>query len=442
MKRFLLLTAVVLMMTFFITSPVMAANRYDDGTCEVDVCMGWPEAVTAMVTVAVRNMGLGILKTVAGVAWLLDKAALFIFDLVVHGAIWKALRAGLLDSLAAFMPDVLTDLIGGPEGLLYIALLVAGISMTVPSLNSRLVNPGRAILWAAVVMAVFGSGALGYDLIGLVEELRSNTMERIINAGSEGDITSLVTGPMLANEDDILLTNKSLLELPDAFEDFYFLKPQGYLTVRTIFFEGPASYDAVADMELETDDSLEKRRERAIPGVFIALISLVGGYAALLFALVFALLMTASLGLIIFLFAALPMGLFEFGKTVVGGILNKYLQIVILSIGASIFTGIVGMTISVIPTSVSTLSDALTQVAILMPILGIQHMFVKWSFEAMIDTKSVFRRTMQTAFRSGAGGPAPPGIVRKGTAGALRAAGTVATLAFPVWWDCRWIGGQ
>ena len=252
MKRFLLLTAVVLMMAFFITSPVKAANRYDDGTCEVDVCMGWPEAVTAMVTVAVRNMGLGILKTVAGVAWLLDKAALFIFDLVVHGAIWKALRAGLLDSLAAFMPDVLTDLIGGPEGLLYIALLVAGISMTVPSLNSRLVNPGRAILWAAVVMAVFGSGALGYDLIGLVEELRSNTMERIINAGSEGDITSLVTGPMLANEDDILLTNKSLLELPDAFEDFYFLKPQGYLTVRTIFFEGPASYDAVADMGKRT----------------------------------------------------------------------------------------------------------------------------------------------------------------------------------------------
>ena len=177
--------------------------------------------------------------------------------------------------------------------------------------------------------------------------------------------------------------------------------------------------------------------------MFIALISLVGGYTSLLFALVFALLMTASLGLIIFLFAALPMGLFEFGKTVVGGILNKYLQIVILSIGASIFTGIVGMTISVIPTSVSTLSDALTQVAILMPILGIQHMFVKWSFEAMIDTKSVFRRTMQTAFRSGTGGPAPPGIVRKGTAGALRAAGTVATLAIP-WcgWDCRWLGGQ
>lgn len=427
MKRIWITAVFVVTAAVLATSPVLAAAHQDE-TCPVDECMGWPEALTKMITVAVRNMNLGILKTVAQMAWLLDKMALFVFDLIVHGSIWDTLQEGVLSSLKSFMPDVLADLLGGEDGLLYVALMVAGITMTIPSLKNRLVDPGKAVLWAAVILGVFGPGAMGYDLIGAVEGLRVGVMERIINAGGEGDVAEIVTGPMMAREADRDMAGNPLLHLPEPFEDEYFLDPQGYATVRTVFIEGPMGYDAVTDMEIETDDSLAKRKERAIPGVFIALTSLVGGYAAFLFALIFALLMTGSLGLVIFLFAALPMGLFEFGRTVVAGIFDKYLQIVILSIGAAIFTGIVAMTVHVIPTTAATITDVLVQLAILMPILGIEHMFVKWSFEAMMDSRNVFRRTMRAAF---SGPSAPPGALQRGAASTLRTLGSAAAFTIP-----------
>ena len=426
MKRFSALLTAIMMVALLVTAPARAADHGEDD-CPVDACMAWTEALTKMANVAFKNLGLGVLKSTAQVAWMLDKAALHIFDLVVHGQIWENLRSGVLDSLASFMPDVLKDLIGGADGLLYIALMVAGVSMTIPFVKNRLVNPGQAILWAMVLLAVFGPGAMGYDLIGAIEEVRVGMMEKIISAGGESDFTSIITGPMQASGSDLRVNT----QLPSAFEDEYFLEPQGHQTVRTVFMEGsiPINFQAVTDVEVETDDSLALRRERAIPGVFIALLSLVGGYAAFLFALIFALLMTASLGLIIFLFAALPMGLFEFGRTVVAGIFDKYLQIVILSIGASIFAAIVAMTVSTIPTSAATIGDALKQVAILMPILGVEHMFVKWAFEAMMDSRSVFRRSMNAVFSSP--GAAPAAGLRRGAASTLRTVGSAAAWATP-----------
>lgn len=423
MKEVIYSIAVALVLVAMAVSPALAASQADED-CPVDECMPWTEALTKMGTVAMKNLSLGVLKTTAQVAWMLDKAALYIFDLVIHGEIWESLRGGVLDALASFMPDVLQDLIGGVDGLLYIALMIAGVSMTIPFVQNRLVNPGQAILWALVLLAVFGPGAMGYDLIGAVERLRVGMMERIISAGGEGDFDAIVTGPMQASGDDLALI--PLLALPESFESEYFLEPQGYQTVRTVFVEGsiPISFQAVSDVEIETDDSLEMRRNRAIPGVFIALLSLLGGYAALLFALIFALLMTASLALIIFLFAALPMGLFEFGRTVVAGIFDKYIQIVILSIGAAIFTAVVAQTISLIPTSAATIGDALKQVAILMPILGVEHMFVKWAYQAMMDSRSVFGRSMRAVFSSA--GTRPPGALQRGAASTLRTLGTAA----------------
>jgi len=426
MKRTILSVLMVILISLLLVSPVAAGGQQDD-TCPVDECMAWPEALVKMFTIAMKNISLGMLKTVAAVAWLLDKAAVYIFDLIINGSIWAQLQEGILSSLAAFMPGVLEELIGGKDGLLYIALMLAGVSMTIPFVNTRLVNPGQAILWAVILMALFISGSAGYDLIGAVEGLRVGIMERIISAGGESDVTAIVTGPMMASSGDLAMD--PLFELPASFEDEYFLPPQGNKTVRIVFIETALGYDAVADADMETDASLEVRRERAVPGLVIALLSLVGGYSALIFALVFALLMTASLGLIIFLFAAMPMGLFEFGRTVVAGIFNKYIQIVTLSIGASIFVGIVSQALSMINTSAATVGQALEYAALLMPVIGIQHMFLKWAFQAMMSSKDVFGQTMRTVFDSR--GARMPGIIRQGSTAALRSLGTVAPFVIP-----------
>ena len=422
-KRILWIVLPVFAALLLLASPVMAADN-----CPVDECMPWPEALTKMATIAAKNMSLGMLKTVAAGAWLLDKIAIYLFDLIVNGSIWTSIQEGILSALASFMPGVLEDLIGGTDGLFYIALMIAGVSMTIPFVQTRLVNPGQAILWAAILVVLFVSGTAGYDLIGGIEGLRVNIMERIATAGDGSDITAIVTGPMMARSGDLSLEFDLLLKLPQSFEDEYFLEPQGYKTVRTVFIEIADRYPGSTDTEMETDDSLETRRAQAIPGVVLALLSLVGGYAALIFALVYAFLMTASLGLIIFLFAALPMGFFEFGRNVVAGIFNKYMQIVILSIGVSIFVGIISQALSFIPTSGRTVGAALEYVALLIPVLGIQTMFLKWSFAAMMSSKEVFGQTMNAAFQAGRD-YRRPGMLRQAGASTLRTLGTAAAWA-------------
>ncbi|OQX64910.1 MAG: hypothetical protein B5M51_02260 [Anaerolinea sp. 4484_236] len=446
MKRFVIAFISVLAIAMMVTSPVAASPmRVSDhlgggDSCDgADMCISFAEALTLSFNASVKNMLLSIQKAVASVAWLLDKAALEIFYMTIYGDVWGSLRTGILGSFAAIMPNVLTGLLIGDKGLLYIALGIAGVSMTIPFANTRLVDPGQAILWTVMLIAIFGAGTMGYDLIGGIEEVRVGMMTKIIGGeyGNEGgirgqDIRTIVTAPMLATVSETSLsTNSPLLQLPEEFEDEYFIGPQGYMTVRTVFFEGPASVDAVSDMKIETSASLETREAKATPGMVIALLSLLGGYVAFLFAIIFALLMTASLGLIIFLFASLPLGLFEFGKSVVAGIFDKYIQIVILSLGAAIFTAIVSASVNVISdVSLATghIGDALKRVAVLMPILGVQHMFIKWAFESMMDSRNVFKRTMSTVFSSG---KQPPGMLRQRAAGVARTVGTAATLLVP-----------
>ncbi len=425
MRWSLLLLALIVGLFIWLALPPSALAQADD--CPVDLCIAWPEALSKMFAVALQNAKLDLMKAIASTVWLIDRMVLTLFDLLVQGDLWLRLQEGILSSLEAFMPGVLQDLIGGADGLLYIALMIAGVMMTIPFANTRLVNPGQAILWAAIVLTLFVGGSAGYDLIGAVEGLRTDIMERIIGAGGDADdVHVIVTGPMQASNGD--LGFEPLFALPEDFESEYFLPPQQYITVRTVFVELPLTHAGVADFQMETEASLQSRRDRAIPGVVLALLSLVGAYSACIFALVFALLMTASLGLIIFLFAALPMGLFEFGRTVVAGIFNKYLQIVTLSIGVAIFTGIVSYVLNTIPTTANTVSDALEYVALLMPVIGIQHMFLGWAWQAMMSSREIFSRTMSAVFATGG---LRPGLLRQGVATTMRTMGMVAPLALP-----------
>jgi hypothetical protein len=417
-SQFVLILLLVLVLALVVVPQASAAEAATD----CDDCMGWPEAFAKLLTIAVQNMALSMLKTLVGIVWFFDKAAIYVFDLVVIEGLWDELRTSLLANLSALMPDIFERLIGGGTGLLYMAIMLAGVTMTLPFINSsRLVRIDQVILWAIVMITLFVSGTAGYDLIGAFENLRLNMME-IIMIGQDNNIHAIITEPMMADEADLVLMPP--FAVPEAYADEYFLPPQGYETVKIVLFE--AGLTAVAEAEMETDASLEIRKEMAAPGVAIALLSAIGGYVALVFALIFAMLTTAALGLILFLMAALPMGFFEFGRMVLAGILQKYLQIVILSLGAAIFVGLLTSILGLLNT-VSSLDTVLRYAAIMIPVVGIQTMFLKWSLEAMTSTKDVFRQSMQTAF----GASRRPSVAQGAVQSGLRAAGTAALLAIP-----------
>ena len=423
--RFLLwVTLLALVISALIVSPVFAAGDVPD--CPVDECVSWPEAMVRMGVAAARSLGFGMVHTLTALIWLLDKVAMYIFDLIVNGGIWISIQDAMLSALSGFMPGVLGDLIGGEDGLFYLALMVAGVGMTIPFFKTRLVDPAHAVIWAVIILVLFVSGSAGYDVIGAVEGLRVEIMERIISSGNEADLNTIVTGPFGGG--NLSLNNDTLLHLPESFSETYFPPAQGHITIRSVFIEIPMGLDAVADFELETKASLDARRDLAFVGLSLAMLSLVGAYSAFLFALIFAFLVTASLGLIIFLFAALPMGFFEFGRTVVAGIFNKYMEIVILSIGASIFVSIVVLALDLVTTSSSDIKQILEGVALMLPVIGVQHMFLGWAFSAMMSSKDVFRNSMQASFAPRGG---HPGLLSQATSAGMRTLGTVAPFVIP-----------
>jgi hypothetical protein len=413
------LTLILFIFTFVLVSSASAA-----GLSDCDDCIAWPEAFAKLLTIAVQNMSLSMVKTLSGIAWFFDKAAIFVFDLVVNEGLWGELRDSLLTNLSAFMPDVLEDLIGGSNGLLYVAIMLAGVTMTLPFLGtSKLVRLDQVILWGILVTTLFIGGSTGYDLIGAFEDLRMSMME-VIMTGRDNRIESIVTGPMMADSGDMVLADA--FKLPDDFEDEYFPPAQSYETVKIVLFE--AGLSAVAEAEMETDASLEHRKEMAAPGIAIALLSTIGGYVALIFALIFAMLTTAALGLIIFLMASLPMGFFEFGRTIMAGILQKYLQIVVLSLGSAIFVGLITHILGVL-NSVSSIATVLRYAAIMLPVVGVQHMFLRWAFEAMMSTKDVFGQTMQSVFS--VRGASRPATMKTMVGAGLAAASSAALLGLP-----------
>lgn len=418
------ITLLALVLTLLIPSPAFAAGDVPD--CPVDECVSWPEAMVRMGVAAARNLGFGAIRILTSLIWLMDKVALYLFELIVNGGIWISVQDALLQALSSFMPGVLGDLIGGEDGLFYIALMIAGVGMTIPFFRTRMVDPAHAVIWAVILMVLFVSGSAGYDVIGALEGLRVEIMDRILAAGNDADLSTIVTGPFGGG--DLTLNNDTLLHLPEGFAEEYFPPAQSTITLRSVFIEIPLGLDAIADFDLETDESLDARRDLAFIALSLAMLSLVGAYSALLFALIFAFLVTASLGLIIFLFASLPMGFFEFGRTVVAGILNKYIEIFILSIGASIFVSIVVLAIDMVTTSSADIKQILEGVALLLPVIGVEHMFLGWAFTAMMSSKDVFRNSMQASFAPRGG---RPGFISQATQAGLRTAGMVAPFMIP-----------
>ncbi len=404
-------------------------------SCQPPECLNLVEALSTKGGELAADMVVRAAHGAARFVWLVDKGAMSLFSTTVENTLWDGLRNAVLDGMRQFMPDVLRTLIGGDSGLLQIALMLAGLLLTLPFAGAsgrRLVRPDRVILWAVLISALFISSGLGYDLIGGVEDLRVNMMRTILSGRQDqSGAETLIMVPMMAERSDLAWGDLSAL--PGRFEQTYF--PEARTRTVKVLWAETSLFDGAWEVQFETPASLQERTALSREGFIVALLSLPAAYILLVFALIFALLSIASMSLMVFLVAGLGLGFFEFGQTILAEILRRYFQIVFLSLGVSVFLALLGRALGSIQGSAHLdVPSALRNLAVMLPVAMVVNSFLKWAFGTMTASLGAFGASTSVAFApalSGMNRSAQPGAVRSALATGLQAAGTKAMLAVP-----------
>ncbi len=293
---------------------------------------------------------LGGARRVAELAWFLDRWAAALADFALNGGIWQQIRDAALDTLRGVVGGSggVLDLVSrGPNGLMYLALVLAGILLIVPVAlyGQQPVKLERVILWGLFMAYLFIRTTQGFDLIGEAENLRVGVMQTILG-GQQVSLADLVARPMGATEaETTVISDQAPLTLPAAFESQHFPAFRNSDRWRFRVLVASALNNMISVVfpgELYSDQAMQRHTQAATAGVLRALLSLVAGAVLLLVALALIVLTAAALVLIVFFVAALPLGFFEFGATILGNILRQYLSVFALSLFVAIFLRILG----------------------------------------------------------------------------------------------------
>ncbi|RLB75473.1 MAG: hypothetical protein DRH24_19535, partial [Deltaproteobacteria bacterium] len=357
----------------------------------------WPEAIGRFVGIWFANLGIGFQKAIAAVFWFLEKLAAAFSGLLMDESLWETLRGTLLDTLISVMPGALGNLVLGSTGLLYVALMLAGVLMTMPLLGeSRPVQAWRVIVWGAVLITLFISGTAGYDLIGFFEELRIWAMQTVVEAvAPDTGLDALVARPMQATGEE---TSDLTFALPERFAETYFPEPsdEDYEIVEMVVGSGLLGFSAT--LRMETEESLESRKSLAGSGVGVAALTLVPAYVVLLFGIVFAALSAAALLLVVFFIAAAPMGFFEFGATILSGIAQQYVYLFALSLMVSVLAGLLaGVGAQAFPEGERLdVAGMVTYLPVLVIVGMMMQQGVKMAWSALTGTLGLAQRAMSS----------------------------------------------
>ena len=364
------LMLIVLFLLFGLTHKVMAAPAYQveecnpfnpDGTIQntsecqcsdnvdqLNYCMPATEylrvSLGQMLAIALFSGA----EKFAGLLWFLEKAAVVLANYALEGQLWTQIRESILTLLANIMGGsggVLDLIIRGPNGLFYLALILAGLILIIPFavFGQRPVKLERVFLWGVFIIALFVSSTQGFDLIGALENLRVALMQTILS-GQAVELSDLVAAPMSATSTEATtFVDTTPLALPSAFDDQYFPDPaeaEGWHFRVLVASALNNLIDVVFPANLIEDEALQEMGVQAIAGIILALLTLIPAFVLLLVAVILMLLTAASLVLILFFVAAIPLGFFEFGATVLGNIAKQYGGIVVISLFAAIFVRI------------------------------------------------------------------------------------------------------
>ena len=392
MARGILTIGILLLFLWGVAAPADAQQPPPPGGTTPGTPMPWPEALGRFVGIWLSNLTIGLEKSVAAIFWFLEKLACAFSSLLQEESLWQTLREAIVGALAQVMPGALRNLALGSTGLLYVALMLAGVLMAMPLFGeSRPVQAWRVVLWGAVMIALFVNGLFGYDLIGFIEELRVGAVRSVTSTMSSAGVNDLVARPMGATAEEMEQLDFSL---PAAFAEQFFPEPTeaDYENVRVVF-----GVLFSADLQMETQASLENRRDLAGDGLGIAFLNLLPAWVVFLFGLIFAFLGAAALLLIVFFVAALPLGFFEFGTTILSGIVQQYVYIFALSLLVAVLAGLLGgLGAAVLPAG-GMPADVAAMVRLLpgMVVIGVMLQYgAKMAWSALSGTAGIMTRAM------------------------------------------------
>jgi hypothetical protein len=399
-RRTVLLVLLILVLALIPTRRALAAAQADNycfPTNYPGLCWGFLQVVENWGQRALTAVAIGILKGFAILAWIFDRAAAFVFSKSVPDNGWLLnIKAQMLSLFSSMMPGLIRQVAFGGNGLMYVALALAGLLMMIPlwGAGARFVRAERVMVWGVLLSLLFTAGSFGYDLIGAVEGFRQSVVSGVVQQGAALPLDKLVLQPMLAGDGDLGF-GSDLTALPMIFDSTYFPEPN--LTEVTISEGGGFSF---GNAQVELPESIHARLVAASQGVFYAFVSMIGGWLLLVTGFAFVVLAFAALLLIVFLFAALPLGFFEIGGMILNSILEKYFQVFIQSLTLAVFLRWLASGLGFI-VDVNTISNALLWLAVLGVMILIAHTFLNGAVRLMMQSGTVFSRTITTAF----GGP-------------------------------------
>jgi hypothetical protein len=421
-KRFILL-ALLVVLVLFAVRPALAAGLNAPNYCfpndDPERCWGFMQVLENLGQRMLAGVAIGLMKGFAELAWLVDRAATFIFSKSVPDNGWLlTIKDQMLHLFAGMMPDLLRQVAFGGQGLMYVALSLAGLLMIVPmwGMGARFVRPERVMVWGVLLSLLFVGGAFGYDLIGAVEGFRQGLVNQVAQGGAAMPLDRLILQPMLAGDGDLGFGD-DLLALPMIFDSTYFPSPE--LTEVTVSEGGGFGF---GNANVELPEAIQRRIAAAGLGVFYAFVSVFGAWLLIVVGVTYIILAFTALLLIVFLFAALPLGFFEFGSVLLGGILERYLQLTVQSLALAIFLRWLSSGLGFV-VEVNTVPNALTWLVIVTVMIIIAGTFFNGAVRIMLGSGSVFRVVGQQF-----GGPPVLQRTVAAAAGGVQAAAGVASM--------------
>jgi hypothetical protein len=289
-RKILILSLLILAFLPSLARPALAhepgaplpANYCSGADYDEERCLTFFEGGGAFLSEWGISLAVSIISIIVMVVWFLDRAALALFEMVTGGTWLLDLKTDFIQGIASFLPDVLRDTAFGPSGLMYLALILAGLLMIIPAATAgmnRLVKPQRVMIWGVLLAALFVSGTVGYDLIDLIEDMRQSMMQSTIGNDSDYGVEKLVLVPMHAQPSEKEMQFDTLSDLPNDFVDSFFPPIEKIeISVRVV----ESGWFGVVESEIESPESKAARIAGAVMAVFYSVLGFFAGVIVLL----------------------------------------------------------------------------------------------------------------------------------------------------------------
>jgi len=301
----------------------------------MDVVIEWLLSMLA-------NMLIATYYGIATTVWWLIKLVNNIATFITTDTLWVDLLDTLMGSISTAMPGVLDGLVFSPTGVMYLALSLSGILLIINrgGMKNRIADPAQVIVWGVLVGALFVGGTLGYDLIGFIEQMRLDSANLALTTiAPTGEIGDLVAVPMRATGAEALTPD---FELPAQFETDFFPEadPADITTQDALLYDSFVLGPLTVPFDIEDAGAQQARKEEAVDGLFIALLTIGPAAVEGMFAVIYAAIAAATFVLIIFFLSVLPLGFFSFGKEIIENIIKQYFMLWMLTLASAVIIGI------------------------------------------------------------------------------------------------------